>query len=83
VDVPFFFEATSQDLVTEEDGSKARVVNSEATPLRFYNDDLGLVGPLAEAFNGGFLGFTTRVQPEGTPPWWRSGASRTSSCPAA
>jgi hypothetical protein len=66
VDTQIFFEATNQDLVTEEDGSRTRVVSPQAVALRFYNDPFGALAPVAETFNGGFLTFTTRVRPDAT-----------------
>jgi hypothetical protein len=65
ITVAIYFNSFSQTVV-EADGTHARQYFSGSSALEFFGDTHGQLAPLASAFTGGFLNFTTRVHPDGT-----------------
>jgi hypothetical protein len=65
VDLQLYFDQAVQTLVAEADGSLARRYETGLNALEIYNDNLGLVAPVAAAFTGGWLELTTRIKPDG------------------
>lgn len=66
VDMAVFFSDDSQTTVVNPDGSRDRVYDSFSNGLEFFNDSLGLLGPLAAASAGGSFELTNRAAADGT-----------------